>query len=514
MTKKTTIAAFFASLVVALMLAFATTAYAAQPPESTALYIHKHMLTNITDAGDPGTGAVEDNVAGDPLNGVVFKIYRVDTTTSTPAAGKIYMVNGNTLSVIDADGSTVLGTYPVTQQGSVTTADDGTAEMGSFSEGVYVVVEDTGSSAPVNAITGKDVEVNEPCAPFIVSLPMTNADGNDYLSEVHVYPKNGAIVIDKKADITDGNAVVVGSVITYTITSTIPNGIEKSQQYDVTDQLNDALDWTIPSDSYGATVTTLPGGEVLTYGSDYMLSYSDSRLLTVSFTSAGRAKLAGSISVQVEFQATVNDSILSSPDLTVGNDAHLDFTNEKGDKFAADTDGDGPKVHTAGIEVSKLDQNQAPLNGATFKIATSEQNAKDGLFLRLDPSTKVLYDAGTNGWSNLNEGDDYTISPRNTDSFVGLKDKADDAFQSYWIVETVAPTGYNLIATPVEVTFNGSEDGYVAHVDVVNHQGFTLPVTGGMGTILFVAVGIVLLGTAVIIVIAPWKRRKANDIQK
>ena len=515
MTKKTTIAAFFASLVVALMLAFATAAYAAEPPESTDLYIHKHMLTNIAKAGEPGTGE-EANVAAEPLNGVVFKIYRVDTTAGVPDAGKVYKVNADslTLSVYDADGTTLLGNpYPLTLEGSVTTTGDGTALQAGLSEGIYVVVEDIGTSHPTDT-TGKAVEVNVACAPFIVALPMTNAAGNGYLDEVHVYPKNGAIVIDKEVGIPDGDAVVVGSVVPYTITSTIPDDIKDSTKYAVTDQLDVALDLLIPagSDARGAVQVTVPASPALA-STDYDVSYTD-RLLTVSFTSAGRAKLEGYISVKIAFDTTVNAAILADGDHTVGNDATLDFTNKDGIDFEADTGGEGPKIHTAGIQVTKLDQARAALSGATFKVATSEENAKAGRFLRLDPGTKVLYDYDTGGWNTLGTANDYNISPDNVGTFVGLQDKAGGVFQSYWVVETAAPAGYNLVATPFEVAFNGQEEDYLASLEVVNNKGFVLPVTGGMGTILFVAGGIVLLGTAAIIVIAPWKKRKANEAQK
>lgn len=72
----------------------------------------------------------------------------------------------------------------------------------------------------------------------------------------------------------------------------------------------------------------------------------------------------------------------------------------------------------------------------------------------------------------------------------------------YWLKETKAPDGYNLLSSPVKITIadddndgivNSGSDGWV-ELDVVNKKGFQLPTTGGSGTAMFAAVGIVLVG--------------------
>lgn len=46
---------------------------------------------------------------------------------------------------------------------------------------------------------------------------------------------------------------------------------------------------------------------------------------------------------------------------------------------------------------------------------------------------------------------------------------------------------------------------------VENDDGFQLPVTGGMGTILFTAVGVVLMGAAVILLVVIIRKKRANS---
>ena len=97
----------------------------------------------------------------------------------------------------------------------------------------------------------------------------------------------------------------------------------------------------------------------------------------------------------------------------------------------------------------------------------------------------------------------------------------------YYLKETKAPAGYNLMETPVKVeiipvyTEAGDEVSVTVNykvddieqdsntVGVRNSSGSTLPVTGGIGTVLFYAIGSVLvIGAAVMLIVN--KRLKDN----
>ena len=69
----------------------------------------------------------------------------------------------------------------------------------------------------------------------------------------------------------------------------------------------------------------------------------------------------------------------------------------------------------------------------------------------------------------------------------------------YYIEETKAPSGYNLLQDPVKASFDDEDTNHVVVKDIVNKKGFTLPNTGGVGTLLLVVFGIVLIGLAIIL---------------
>jgi len=328
-----------------------------------------------------------------------------------------------------------------------------------------------------------------------------------------VYPKNEAMSVQKEVDVTDGDAVAVGDEVSYTITASVPGDVAEGKRFNIVDVLDAALDLELAS----IEVYTQPSGTLLSEdtgaGGDYTVTYDVSRTLTVSFTAEGRAALDGEAGVRLVFTAKVNSTILQYADFTVGNEASVTFRNSDDVDFDADTGDDGPRIHTSGIQITKVDEAARALNGAKFKIASTKSNADSGYYLRIDPVSKEISDYDpTPGskWLTLGAANDYEIAPANIDVFAGLRDKVNGTWNTYWVVETKAPSGYNLVGTTIEVAFDGSEMDYMYLLTVHNSKGFTLPQTGGMGVILFPVVGVALLGVALILVVTSKKRKAAQ----
>lgn len=87
------------------------------------------------------------------------------------------------------------------------------------------------------------------------------------------------------------------------------------------------------------------------------------------------------------------------------------------------------------------------------------------------------------------------------------------AYRSYWVNEVTAPTGYQLLADPiqVDVTAAGSDSTVIAVGNVPNTGGFVLPLTGGSGTAALTIGGVAILGIVLIVAV---RRRASGNATK
>lgn len=119
---------------------------------------------------------------------------------------------------------------------------------------------------------------------------------------------------------------------------------------------------------------------------------------------------------------------------------------------------------------------------------------------------------GTEGAEELTYGEDQKVwaVPVNTALVVtganGMATSGELDFGLYFLVETKAPAGYNLLekAIPVWVT----ETSYLDEnaVKIPNEAGFFLPETGGRGTVAIMMAGVALCGAAIVLL----ARKKAR----
>lgn len=291
----------------------------------------------------------------------------------------------------------------------------------------------------------------------------------------------------------------------FTITDTMPAGLTLQRDgIKVVDQAGNEI--TIPTGLITATERTLT------------INLDNSNLIT------GKTKLVVTYDAQLNASATIG---------TEGNvnTAALTYTNNPYVTVPADTDfaakaravsgSDNTKtfmdtatVYTFGIEVAKVAKGtKTGLRGAVFELKLKDTTQKIGF-----TGSGGAYTKAADGTAALTTG---------TDGKLTLKGLAPG---TYKLKETKAPAGYVLSAGETEITiadtdFDGipdskeqpttdttttqttEKDNGLVSITVENTKGFTLPRTGGIGTVLFSMIGIVLMGSGVLLVAVFLRKR-------
>lgn len=166
-----------------------------------SLTIHKYEY-NGTDTTNKGTGAANDSLPEGTkvLAGAEFTIYKVADVNDMTA---YYNTNPTSLPIVDsylsADKKTISEVYAGTKAGAATTNNKGLATFTGLELGFYVVIE-----------TKSPDKVTTPADPFLVSIPMTTADGTSWLYDVHVFPKNKTTYGDVTLEKTGTNGPLSG----------------------------------------------------------------------------------------------------------------------------------------------------------------------------------------------------------------------------------------------------------------------------------------------------------------
>lgn len=474
-------------------------------------------------------------------------------------------------------------TYKIAKVTTVTTDTNGLATFTrTDGVGVYFVHENLSTSTGVTANgTAVDPKVLSQAKDFFVTLPMTDpTNTSSWMYDVHVYPKNQKdsitkTLVDKQSLTTENkDSLATNNKITYTITSSITDGSQALGMYAVYDNLDPAL-------TLQGVSLKLSDGTALTAGTDYDVyasaddatsaaPYSTGTdvtggpLISIVFTTEGLTKLEAVRNGDTSVVTTVNAFGTMDADGMIPNTASFIPNKSWWDMNVVPTTPpntpptpelppltpptppttpglpDEPNTpptppNTPGVPseqvvskygnvvVDKYDpaKSGVDMSGATFAIYW-DPTPGDGKCSVADVTGQTAI--ATQAIDNT--GKAATDAGYNQLTFTGLQtsnwyDNAEQtAWQSYCLVETKAPTGYNLDATAHYLTIDyktaiagvsSAEGAQVAFTTekVANEQtnlGNRLPLTGGQGVATLGLAGVVLIGSG--LGYHMWSRRR------
>lgn len=229
-------------------------------------------------------------------------------------------------------------------------------------------------------------------------------------------------------------------------------------------------------------------------------------------------------SIEVTYTGTINENAILRPDDPdypadadpLENKAYVGQNNNPYDWDSYDTTEDKEKVYTYAINILKVaEDKQEQLKGAEFQLFRKDKTKVMEFVKMADGEYRLAKEDDTNTTTKLAVGENK--------GNIGKLKLEGLTTGTYYLQETKAPNGYEVFTELIEVQIiDEDEDGIVDEVGdfegdatnivyktVINRKPPIMPVTGGMGTVIFSIVGIILVVGGVTLITAYLRRRRA-----
>lgn len=354
----------------------------------------------------------------------------------------------------------------------------------------------------------------------LVSVDRTNVTANI---------KGDLPTVDKKVQVDgtgkDATDAKIGDSLTFTLTSTIPDmSAYDTYTFNFKDTLSKGLTFE------RVTSVTVDGvAAPLTVGTDYTVTTptASNNTLTVAMNDFKNKQQANAgKKITVTYTATLNENaVVGGAGNT--NSAKIQYSNDPSTNGTGESEPSKVRVFTYGFTVDKYTGDQytdaaTRLAGAEFTLALKNGTAISFVQVAAgNETTNAVYrvaKAGETGTTTT-----ITTPANGKVDFRGLKNG------EYTLTETKAPAGYNKLASAIGVKVNGQNNGTDTTnatvtitynndngndynqtasngvIPVQNKSGAILPGTGGMGTIAFTVIGVLVIALGV-----AWTLKRKN----
>lgn len=454
----------------------------------------KPFFENSTASGL--TGATNENV-NDKANDYVSKLQGEDlvafaTKASNWAQNKANNIAAGATATVSADASN----------------DKYTATFAGLDYGYYVV-----------AVPGATLANTSGQYATLVSVGRANVTA-DIKGDLPTVDKKVQVGSTGK-DVTDAK---IGDTLTFTLTSTIPDmSAYDTYTFNFKDTLSKGL-------TFGQVEFVKVEGvtDPLTVGTDYTVTTptaSDNTLAVAMKDFKAKQQANAGKKITVTYTATLNENAVVGGHGNT-NSATIQYSNNPSTDGTGESEPSKVRVFTYGFTVDKYTGDNytaeaVRLPGAKFTLAPKDGDPMSFVQVNAGSATaNAVYRVATAGET----GTTTITTPENGKvDFQGLKNG------EYTLTETKAPAGYNKLASAIGVRVDGQNDGTDTTnatvtitydnnngsdydqtasngvIPVHNKSGVTLPGTGGMGTIAFTVIGVLVIALGV-----AWTLKRKN----
>lgn len=374
---------------------------------------------------------------------------------------------------------------------------------------------------------------------YVVAVPgATVADTNSqYAALVRVHSttvsvdiKGALPTVDKKVQVDgtgkDATDAKIGDTLKFTLTSTIPDmSAYNTYTFNFKDTLSKGL-------TFGQVEFVKVEGvtDPLTENTDYTVTTptaSNNNTLTVAMKDFKTKQQANAgKKITVTYTATLNENAVVGGAGNV-NSATIQYSNNPSTNGTGESEPSKVRVFTYGFTVDKYTGDQytdtaTRLAGAKFTLAP--KNGEPMSFVQVNAGSgtaKAVYRVAKADEAGATTT--ITTPANGKVEFRGLENG------EYTLTETKAPAGYNKLASAIGVKVNGQNNGTDTTnatvtitynndngndynqtasngvIPVQNKSGAILPGTGGMGTIAFTVIGVLVIALGV-----AWTLKRKN----
>lgn len=417
-----------------------------------------------------------------------------------------------------------------------------------------------GTSGNIEVVGTKTIDALPHGDYRLIEVLSTNAEHiveSDVVYEFNISSTNGTLSTTDDDTIIEGNIITItndkptikkevmnaaggfedytdystGDEIEFKVSVSIPDSIGKLDTFKIVDTF-DPKQFEIVDNTFNYTLFTGAGENRKSLGEDVNDANDDLKLsneqslweiesnkvdedswtMTIDDTNRTLLSTNNITAIEITFKAKLLNSAVTATTGNV-NTATLTYTNHLYGQDLPVTGSnttnyifDTAKVYTFGLEI-KTEFEGSDTNTKIATFALYKENLVSGATTIKVGDTEKKVDVVL-GTIVVTENGTKTVTTGGYDDNRGLSNG------TYYLVETDTEEGYNLLKEPVKIVINvaydknGVDNNYItASITVVNKKGFSFPITGGRGTIIFTITGLTLMIVAVCIFFTSRKRK-------